>query len=104
MSLIRLDKFLAEMQIGTRSEVKKLIRGGKVQIDGHVCKNADEKIDPEQAEVMVDHVLVGYAAYEYFMLNKPQGVVSATEDALYPTVLSLIHDSQRKDGLFHLWL
>lgn len=97
MSLIRLDKFLAEMQIGTRSEVKKLIRGGKVQIDGHVCKNADEKIDPEQAEVMVDHVLVGYAAYEYFMLNKPKGCVSATEDSRYPTVLDYITDHKRKD-------
>ena len=97
MSLIRLDKFLAEMQIGTRSEVKKLIRGGKVQIDGHVCKNADEKIDPEQAEVMVDHVLVGYAAYEYFMLNKPKGCVSATEDSRYPTVLDYITDHTRKD-------
>ena len=97
MSLIRLDKFLAEMQIGTRSEVKKVIRGGKVQIDGHVCKNADEKIDPEQAEVMVDHVLVGYAAYEYFMLNKPKGCVSATEDSRYPTVLDYITDHKRKD-------
>ena len=97
MRLIRLDKFLAEMQIGTRSEVKKLIRGGKVQIDGHVCKNADEKIDPEQAEVMVDHVLVGYAAYEYFMLNKPKGCVSATEDSRYPTVLDYITDHKRKD-------
>ena len=97
MSLIRLDKFLAEMQIGTRSEVKKLIRGGKVQIDGHVCKNADEKIDPEQAEVRVDHVLVGYAAYEYFMLNKPKGCVSATEDSRYPTVLDYITDHKRKD-------
>lgn len=85
------------MQIGTRSEVKKLIRGGKVQIDGHVCKNADEKIDPEQAEVMVDHVLVGYAAYEYFMLNKPKGCVSATEDSRYPTVLDYITDHKRKD-------
>ena len=97
MGLIRLDKYLADMQIGTRSEVKKLIRGGKVQIDGHVCKNAAEKIDPEQAEVMVDHVLVGYAAYEYFMLNKPKGCVSATEDSRYPTVLDYITDHKRKD-------
>ena len=64
MSLIRLDKYLADMQVGTRSEVKKLIRAGKVQVGGHVCKNADEKFDPEQTDVMVDHVLVGYAAYE----------------------------------------
>lgn len=97
MSLIRLDKYLADMQVGTRSEVKKLIRAGKVQVGGHICKNADEKFDPEQTEVMADHVLVGYAAYEYFMLNKPKGCVSATEDSRYPTVLDYISDHKRKD-------
>ena len=97
MSQIRLDKFLAEMQVGTRSEVKKLIRAGKVQLNGHVCKIADEKFDPEQSEVQVDHVPVGYAAYEYFMLNKPKGCVSATEDSRYPTVLDYITEHKRKD-------
>ena len=97
MSLIRLDKYLADMQVGTRSEVKKLIRAGKVQVGGHVCKNADEKFDPEQTDVMVDHVLVGYAAYEYFMLNKPKGCVSATEDNRYPAVLDYISQHKRKD-------
>lgn len=97
MRLIRLDKYLADMQIGTRSEVKKLIRAGKVQVGGHICKNADEKFDPEQTEVMVDHILVGYAAYEYFMLNKPKGCVSATEDKHYPTVLDYISQHKRKD-------
>ena len=97
MSLIRLDKYLADMQIGTRSEVKKLIRAGKVQLDGHVCRNADEKFDPEQVAVMLDHVVVSYAAYEYFMLNKPKGCVSATEDNRYPTVLDYITDHKRKD-------
>lgn len=97
MGLIRLDKYLADMQIGTRSEVKKLIRAGKVQVGGHICKNADEKFDPEQTEVMVEHVLVGYVAYEYFMLNKPKGCVSATEDKRYPTVLDYISQHKRKD-------
>lgn len=97
MSLIRLDKYLADMQVGTRSEVKKLIRAGKVQLAGHICKNADEKFDPEQTDVMVDHELVTYAAFEYFMLNKPKGCVSATEDNRYPTVLDYITDHKRKD-------
>lgn len=97
MGLIRLDKYLADMQIGTRSEVKKLIRAGKVQVGGLICKNADEKFDPEQTEVMVEHVLVGYVAYEYFMLNKPKGCVSATEDNRYPTVLDYISQHKRKD-------
>ena len=97
MSLIRLDKYLADMQVGTRSEVKKLIRAGKVQLNGHICKNPDEKFDPEQSEVVADHVPVGYAAHEYFMLNKPRGCVSATEDSRYPTVLDYITDHKRKD-------
>ena len=97
MRQIRLDKYLAEMQVGTRSEVKKLIRAGKVQLNGHVCKNSDEKLDPEQSKVLVDHVAVDYAAYEYFMLNKPKGCVSATEDSRYPTVLDYITEHKRKD-------
>lgn len=97
MSLIRLDKFLADMQVGTRSEVKKMIRAGKVQVNGHICKNADEKFDPEQTEVMANHVPIGYASHEYFMLNKPKGCVSATEDSRYPTVLDYITEHKRKD-------
>lgn len=97
MSLMRLDKFLAEMQVGTRSEVKKLIRAGKVQIDGQTCKSPEQKFDPEQSQVMADHRLIRYASYEYFMLNKPKGCVSATEDSRYPTVLDYITDHLRAD-------
>lgn len=97
MSLIRLDKYLADMQVGTRSEVKKLIRAGKVKLGGHICKTADEKFDPEQTAVEVNHVPISYAAYEYFMLNKPKGCVSATEDSRYPTVLDYITEHKRKD-------
>ena len=85
------------MQVGTRSEVKKLIRAGKVQVDGHTCKSPELKFDPEETEVMVEHTKVGYAAYEYFMLNKPKGCVSATEDGRYPTVLDYITEHKRKD-------
>lgn len=97
MSAIRLDKYLAEMQIGTRSEVKKLIRAGKVRVGGTICTKADEKFEPEQIEVMVGNELVNYEAYEYFMLNKPKGCVSATEDSRYPTVLDYITEHKRGD-------
>ena len=97
MTQIRLDKYLADMQFGTRSEVKKLIRTGKVQLDGKTCKSPEQKLDPEQAQVMVEHRLVQYASYEYFMLNKPKGCVSATEDHRYPTVLDYITDHLRGD-------
>lgn len=97
MTQIRLDKYLADMQLGTRSEVKKLIRAGKVQLDGKTCKSPEQKFDPEQAQVMVEHRPVQYASYEYFMLNKPKGCVSATEDHRYPTVLDYITDHLRGD-------
>ncbi len=97
MSQMRLDRFLAEMQVGTRSEVKKLIRAGKVQLDGKTCKSPEQKFDPEQVQVTADHRLIRYASYEYFMLNKPKGCVSATEDNRYPTVLDYITDHLRAD-------
>lgn len=95
--LMRLDKFLADMQLGTRSEVKKQIRSGRVTLDGAVCRTPDTKLDPNTCTVAVNGVPVGYAAYEYFMLNKPKGCVSATEDSRYPTVLELITEHLRAD-------
>lgn len=95
--MIRLDKYLADMSIGTRTEVKKLIRQGKVAVDGAVVKNPDMKIDAEKQNVICDGQHVAYETYEYYMLNKPAGVVSATTDAKDKTVLDLIDSKKRKD-------
>ena len=92
---MRLDRFLAEMKQGTRSQVKDMIRKGRVQVDGTVCKEADRKILPGDNKVMLDGQLVGWALVEYYMLNKPMGVVSATEDGRYQTVTELIHEAKR---------
>jgi 16S rRNA pseudouridine516 synthase len=97
MHTIRLDKYLSEMQLGTRSEVKAMIRSGRVTVDNHVCKAPETKLDPEHTAVALDHQPVGYTRYEYFMLNKPKGCVSATEDSRYPTVLDYITDKKRGD-------
>jgi 16S rRNA pseudouridine516 synthase len=97
MPSIRLDKYLAEMQLGTRSEVKAMIRSGRVTIENKTCKAPETKIDPEQASVALDHQVISYARYEYFMLNKPKGCVSATEDSRYPTVLDYITEHRRGD-------
>lgn len=94
---IRLDKFLTEMDQGTRSQVKDMIRKGRIKVNGQVTKASDLKIDPEQDQVEADGQVVGYARMEYYMLHKPQGVVSATEDSRYPTVVSLIREALRKD-------
>ena len=87
---IRLDRFLAEMKQGTRSQVKEMIRKGRVLVDGIVCRESDRKIFPDETRVTMDGQPVGWADTEYYMLNKPQGVVSATEDGRYQTVIDLI--------------
>lgn len=94
---LRLDKFLADMGAGTRSQVKDFLKKGRVCVDGAVCKKPELKILPGEAVVTLDGREIGYCFYEYYMLNKPQGVVSATEDGRYPTVIQLIEDRKRKD-------
>ena len=95
--MIRLDKYLADMGIGTRTEVKKLIRQGKVKIGDTVVKSPEQKIDTAIQKVFCEGQEVGYEEYEYYMLNKPAGYVSATTDAKDKTVLDLITDKKRKD-------
>lgn len=95
--MIRLDKYLADMGVGTRQEVKRYIRKGSVSVDGKTVKAPEQKIDGETQRVAVDGQEIRYAAYEYYMLNKPAGVVSATEDQRDRTVIDLIGDKKRKD-------
>ncbi|MBS6914241.1 MAG: pseudouridine synthase [Clostridium sp.] len=97
MGTMRLDKFLVEMKKGSRSEVKKLIKSGRVTVDGQTVREPEQKFDPERAQISLDGQTVSYASFEYFMLNKPQGVVSATEDRRFQTVVDLIDTARRKD-------
>lgn len=94
---LRLDKYLADMGCGTRSQVKKAISGRAVQVNGETVKSADLKIDTEKDIVLFHGAPVSYADYEYYMLHKPAGTVSATEDPKETTVIDLIVDRQRKD-------
>lgn len=94
--MIRLDKYLADMKVGTRSEVKNYIRKGRVTVDGDLLKDPNTKIKVD-AMVTFDNKSIGYETYEYFMLNKPAGVVSATRDKLSETVVDLIIDGKNKD-------
>ncbi len=94
---LRLDKYLADMQYGTRSKIKEMIRKGRVTVDGAVVKSADMKVISGSNIITVDGVSASYAEFEYYVLNKPAGVVSATEDNSCKTVLDCIEDKQRKD-------
>lgn len=86
---VRLDKYLAQAGFGTRSEVKKLIRSGRVLLNGKAAQRPEEKV-PAECEISVDGKRAFWSEYEYFMLNKPKGVVSATRDAADKTVVDLI--------------
>ena len=94
---LRLDKYLTEMGCGTRSQVKKEILKGSVSVNGEIAKKAELKVDTEKDEIIFKGEKIFYAGYEYFMLNKPAGVVSATEDKKERTVIDLIKESKRKD-------
>ncbi|MGV3043012.1 pseudouridine synthase [Staphylococcus rostri] len=89
---MRLDKFLANMGVGTRNEVKVLLKKGQVKVNGDIVKSPKTKIDAAQDKVMVGGERIGYEPYVYLMLHKPAGVISATEDDIHRTVLDLIDD------------
>lgn len=94
---IRLDKFLADMGAGSRSQVKAFIRKGCVLVNGAVEKNPDRRILLDEDKVVCDQVVYGYVQKEYYMLNKPANVLSATEDKSCTTVIDLITEKKRKD-------
>lgn len=93
--LVRLDKYLADMNVGTRSEVKNLIKKKRVKVNGVVVNKDNLKIDIENDEVMLDGSIIKYVEFEYYMLNKPAGVVSATEDNKDKTVVDLIEGNTK---------
>ncbi|WP_088103879.1 pseudouridine synthase [Halalkalibacter urbisdiaboli] len=87
---MRIDKLLANMGYGTRKEVKKVLKAGIVQVEGEVIKDGKTQIDPEEQTVTIRGEVVEYKPYLYLMLNKPQGVISATEDNEHQTVIDLL--------------
>lgn len=99
MAVMRLDKYLTEMGIGSRSEVKNYAKAGRVSVNGEKIKSTDTKIDTQKDTIEFDGQTVGYVEYEYYMLNKPQGVLSATMDKKATTVVDLI-DSKVRGDLF----
>ena len=96
MAQLRLDKYLADMGIGTRSQIKEAAKKGRIQVNGQTEKKTDRKITPGDDQVIMDGQVIGYVHTEYYMLNKPQGVVSATEDRKYQTVVDLIADTRER--------
>lgn len=94
---MRLDKFLAEMSVGSRSEVKGYIRKGQIAVNGEIVKDAGMQVSPETDRVEAFGREVAYARYEYYMLHKPAGYITATRDRQRPVVMDLLTDTLRKD-------
>ena len=85
------------MNRGSRSQIKDAAKKGRIRVNGEPEKKTERKIDLDRDTVTFDGETVSYQAWEYYMLNKPQGVVSATQDNLHRTVVDLIEDAARKD-------
>ena len=97
---MRIDKYLGLTGCASRAEAKKIIRAGGVRINGEAVRSADAKLDPENDRVTFCGKEVVYRRYTYIMMNKPEGVVSATEDGRERTVIDLLPDTVRKTDLF----
>jgi len=87
---MRLDKLLANMGYGTRKEVKQLLKQKAVTVDGEVVKDASMHVNPDDQAVLVYGERVHYSEFIYLMMNKPPGVISATEDLYDKTVIDLL--------------
>ena len=97
---MRLDKFLSNMGKATRSESSRLVRQGKVLVNGVPAKKSDMQIDPDKDQILLNGTSVTYKKFTYIMLNKPEGYVSATDDPREKTVLDLVDPEDRRKGLF----
>ena len=96
----RLDKLLTSTGRWSRSEAKRLVKEGRVLVNGHLAASPEEKYDPETVSLAVNGEAVPLRRFVYVMLHKPAGVLSATEDGRGKTVLELLPPEYRKRGLF----
>ena len=97
---MRIDKCLADCGLGTRSEVKSLLKAKRITVNGKVATNGKVQVNPETDDIMFDGEKIQYEEFVYIIMNKPKGVVSATEDNLHKTVLDLIDPLYFKKGVF----
>ena len=97
---MRLDKFLVACAVGSRTEVKNLLKAGRVTVNGKKEKSAKLQIDEERDQIRFDGQVLDYEEFVYYMMNKPQGVISATEDPKHRTVLDLLDEYARAKEVF----
>lgn len=96
----RIDKILSSALNVSRTDVKKLIKKQSVTVNGAAVKSGNIKIDPDTDEIRLNGSPVVYQKYIYLMMNKPAGVISASDDKTQETVVDLVPEELRRDGLF----
>lgn len=96
---MRLDKYLADCNLGTRSEVKKYIASKRVMVNEQIVQSPKVHVS-ENDVVTVDNQVIHYQAYQYLMMNKPSGVLSATKDGKTQTVIDVLDEKDRYNNLF----
>ena len=97
---MRIDKFLSECGVATRREAQAAAKRGMITVSGVTVKDTSRHINPECDEVIYNGRKIEYRRFTYIMLNKPEGYVSATEDAKLPAVTELLSPELQKMGLF----
>ena len=98
--VIRLDKYLSDLGIASRKEIRQIVKAGRVSVDGRILCVPEEKVVPEQNAVALDGVLLFYRRFRYFAMDKPAGVLTAATDRKQKTVLDLLPEDLRNLGLF----
>ena len=96
----RLDKVLANLGYGSRKEIKQLVRQGQVTVNDELATRPEQPVHPEQDELTVSGEVVRYRSTVYFMLHKPPGVISATEDTRWPVVTDLLAPEDQAFAVF----
>ena len=94
--MIRLDKFLAEAGVGTRTEVKKLIKAKKVTVDGKIVIRPEQKVNTTDAVSVAGKAIV-YEKYSYYLFHKPAGCVTARQDSMHKTVLDYFPEELQRN-------
>ena len=97
---LRLDKFISSQTAYSRSEIRSLLKQKRITVNGDTATSADRKVDTDSDAVSLDGRTVRFKEHVYYMLNKPVGVVSATEDKEEKTVLDLLPEEMLRSGLF----
>jgi 16S rRNA pseudouridine516 synthase len=96
----RLDKILSSQGVTTRSVAQRLIRSGKLSVNGVIMRDPSAKIEPEDCEILLEGKVIKYKKNVYIIMNKPSGLLCVSRDNKAPTVLDLLPGDMRRPGLF----